>query len=120
MVKENRYTEATDKLNGILNDTPPELLNQMAWGIYQHASKENEMPPELLDAAIAATEKALEEKPDDGATLDTLAHLLHLSGDLDRAIEAQNKAMENPGSAEPDIKTFLEQLLKEKEEADAS
>ena len=120
LVMENRYKDATDKLNGILNDSSPQLLNQIAWGIYTHASKDNEIPPELLDAAIVATEKALEETPNNGAIMDTLAHLLHLSGDLDRAIEVQNKAMENPGSAEPDIKTFLEQLLKEKEEADAN
>ena len=120
LVKENRYKEAADKVNGLLNDTPPELLNQLAWGIYEHASKDNEIPAELLDAAIAATEKALEETPNNGAILDTLAHLLHLSGDLDRAIEVQNKAMENPGSAEADIEAFLEQLLKEKEDNDAS
>jgi len=116
LLKENRYQEATDKLNGTVNVSPPEILNQMAWGIYQHGAKENEIPDELLDAAIMATEKALEKTPDNGAIMDTLAHLLHLSGDLDRAIEVQNKAMETPGAAEADIKTFHDQLLKEKEE----
>ena len=47
--------------------------------------------------------------------LDTLAHLIHQSGDLDRAIEIETKAMGNPGRAKAEIETFLKQLLKEKE-----
>ena len=117
LVQQNQYEEAAAELNGLMDDLPPEILNQMAWGIYEHASS-NEIPAKLVDAAIAATEKALEETPDNGATLDTLAHLLHHSGDLDRAIEVQTKAMENPGMAEPDLKSFLKQLLREKKETE--
>ena len=117
LVQQNQYEEAAAELNGVMDDLPPEILNQMAWGIYEHASS-NEIPAKLVDAAIAATEKALEETPDNGATLDTLAHLLHHSGDLDRAIEVQTKAMENPGTAESDLKSFLKQLLREKKETE--
>ena len=103
-----------------MNDLPAQSLNQLAWGIYEHASNVDEVPPALVEAAIAATEKAIEESPNQGAIQDTLAHLLHLSGDLDGAVEAQTKALKNPGRQEKDMKDFLDQLLKEKEKADVS
>ena len=115
LVEKKQYKKAAETLNDSLDDLPPQILNQIAWGIYEDASESAEIPAELLDAAIAASEKALEATPNNGAILDTLAHLLHLSGDLDRAIEIETKAMENPGRAKAQIETFLKQLLKEKE-----
>ena len=115
LVEKKQYKKAAETLNDSLDDLPPQILNQIAWGIYEDASESAEIPAELLDAAIAASEKALEATPDNGAMLDTLAHLIHQSGDLDRAIEIETKAMENPGRAKAEIETFLKQLLKEKE-----
>ncbi len=66
------------------------------------------------DSAIKVIEKALEENPKSGAMLNTLAHLLHLSGDLERAIEVQTRALENPGRNEARIGAFLKQLQREK------
>ena len=119
-IPKNQYEAATTKINEFLNDLPAQLSNQMAWEIYEHAADSNEIPDELLNAANTAAEKALDEAPIKGETLDTLAHLLHLSGDLDRAIEVQDAAIENLGRAEAEIKDFLQQLLKEKDESDDS
>lgn len=115
LVQQKRYEDAAAKMNVFRHLLPARLLNQIAWGTYEHAADSNEIPDNLLNAAIAAAEKALDELPDHGPTLDTLAHLLHLSGDLDRAIEVQKKAMENPEGADAEIESFLQQLLKEKE-----
>jgi len=120
LVEQGRFPKAATKLNGALDSLPPSYLNQIASGIYQHAAKPNEISDELRDAAIAAVEKSLETKPDNGAALDTLAHLHHLAGDLDQAIEVQNKAVLNPGNSKSGIEKFLEQLLKEKAERDAT
>ncbi len=116
LIQKKRYEDAAAKMNDLLNILPAQLLNQIAWETYEHAADSNEIPDELLNAAIAASEKAVDEIPDHGPTLDTLAHLLHQSGDLDRAIKVQKKAMENPLTAEAEIEAFLQQLLKEKEE----
>lgn len=120
LLRQKRYEEATDAVNNLVNDLPAQALNQMAWEIYEHASDEGEIPPQLLNAAISAAKKGLEESPDHGAILDTLAHLLHLSGDLDGAIEAQTKALLDPGPSESELKKFLEQLIEEKEKAEVS
>lgn len=92
----------------------PTALNQVAWTIYEMAAEDDDFPKDLIKAATAAAEKGVKANPTSGAILDTLAHLEHLNGNLDRAIELQTKALENPESFEDDIKEFLEQLKKEK------
>ena len=57
--------------------------------------------------------------PEDGAILDTLAHLLYETGDLDRAIEVQEKAVENAGEMIDEIQPFLKQLQAEKKKKEA-
>jgi len=120
LVQEKQYEEVVSVINGDLGELPPVGLNMVAWGVYEHAADSNEIPDGLRDAAIAITEKAVAEDPTNGAFLDTLAHLLHLDGDLDRALEVQSKAMENPGAAKDGIEAFHEQLLKEKKARDDS
>jgi len=51
--------------------------------------------------------------------IDTLSHLVHLNGDLDRAIELQTQAVANLGDDVPpqnaeQIRQFLDELKKEK------
>jgi thiol-disulfide isomerase/thioredoxin len=91
-----------------------EALNQISWTIYELAAEDDEFSKDLLKAATAAAEKGVKITPDDGAILDTLAHLEYLNGNLDRAIELQTRALKNPGQFESDIKEFLAQLKKEK------
>ncbi|MFO1000514.1 MAG: redoxin domain-containing protein [Planctomycetaceae bacterium] len=94
------------------------MLNQLSWQIYEAAVEDKEFPKELITAATAAAEKAVEGDPENGMVLDTLAHLLHLQGDLDRAIELQTKAVDNAGdapeSAIEEMSAFLKKIKKEK------
>lgn len=94
------------------------MLNQLSWQIYEAAVEDEDFPKELIKAATAAAEKAVEGDPENGMILDTLAHLLHLQGDLDRAIELQTKAVENAGdapeSAIEEMSAFLKKIKKEK------
>jgi tetratricopeptide (TPR) repeat protein len=94
------------------------MLNQLSWQIYEAAVEDKEFPEEVVAAATAAAEKAVESDPENGMILDTLAHLLHMQGDLDRAIELQTKAVDNAGdapeSAVEEMSAFLKKLKKEK------
>ncbi len=111
--------KAAEVLKGIASlDAEAEVLNQLAWSVFQQASESGDTPAELVDAAKVVAEKAVELDPENGMILDTLSHLVHLQGDLDRAIELQTRAMKNPGSAAADIEEFLEQLKKEKADQD--
>ncbi len=104
--------KAVDEFTAATDDS--QALNQISWTIYELAAEDDEFPKDLLKAATAAAEKGVKGAPDDGAILDTLAHLEYLNGNLDRAIELQTRALENPGQFENDIKDFLAQLKKEK------
>ncbi len=94
-------------------------LNEVAWNIYLQAQRNKQFPEEVLDGAVAIAEKAVATEPKNSMIIDTLAHLVYLKGDLDRAIELQTKAVEEPGegvTVSEDMTAFLEQLKKEKEE----
>lgn len=115
LVQQNQDEKAIATLNSAAKNLSPELVNAITWAIYERAVKSDEVPEGLRDAAIAATEQAVEAKPDEGAILDTLAHLIHLTGDLDRAIEIQTEALAKSGSGNVQIAAFLKQLQQEKE-----
>ncbi|MFN9719361.1 MAG: redoxin domain-containing protein [Planctomycetota bacterium] len=92
-------------------------LNELAWSIYLQAQRNKQFPEEILNGAVAIAEKAVAAEPGNSMILDTLAHLVYLRGDLDRAIELQTKAVEEPGegiTVNDEMKSFLEQLKKEK------
>ena len=93
----------------------PHMLNQVAWVAYQTAASGKGIGAVGMKAAIEGAEKALKATPDDGAILDTLAHLLYQQGDLDKAIEVQTRALKNAGESREQIQTFLDQLNKEKD-----
>jgi len=94
-----------------------EEMNAIAWGVYEMAEADEEkVSDELIAEAVRIAEKAVELKPDDGAILDTLAHLVYLQGDLDQAIEIQTKAVENGGELKEQLQDFLDQLLREKKD----
>lgn len=100
------------------NKDEPMALNQIAWAIYEKHQQEK-VGAEMLKAATEAAELGVKNAPDDGAILDTLAHLLYESGELDRAIEVQEKAVENAGEMIDEIEPFLKQLKAEKQKKDA-
>ena len=72
----------------------------------------------LVNAAVAATEKALVASPKSGMILDTLAHLVHHQGKLDRAIELQMQAIENSDDSsdegKKEMQAYLQELKQEK------
>lgn len=90
-------------------------LNNLAWAIVELQQGGDEVSDELIAAAAAAAERGMELEPEAGHIVDTLAHLVHMQGDLDRAIELTEKAVELSGDEFPEIKDFLKQLKEEKE-----
>lgn len=94
------------------------MLNQLSWQIYEVAVEDKDFPKDVIAAATAAAEKAVESDPENGMILDTLAHLVHLQGNLDRAIQLQTKAVENAGDAPQnaveEMSAFLKKIKKEK------
>ncbi|RLT20431.1 MAG: hypothetical protein DWI29_03875 [Planctomycetota bacterium] len=94
------------------------FLFRFTWQIYEGASADAEFPKVLVTAAAAATEKALVTSPKSGMILDTLAHLVHHQGKLDRAIELQTQALANSADlsdeGKKEMQSFLQELKKEK------
>ena len=96
-------------------ETDAGTLNELAWTVYEAAKEDDEFSKPLIAAATVAAEKAVAKEPNDGPILDTLAHLVHLAGNLDRAIELQTKAIKTaPDHIKEDMQTFLDELKKEK------
>jgi thiol-disulfide isomerase/thioredoxin len=93
-------------------------LNDVAWFIYEQAQEKPDFSKPLIAAALAAAERAVDAEPKNSAIIDTLAHLVHLSGDLDRAITLQTDAVKNsasvPGESAQGMADFLQQLKDEK------
>jgi tetratricopeptide (TPR) repeat protein len=96
----------------------PEELNGMAWTIVEMAQSGEDVSKALLDAATNVAEVAAKGAPESASILDTFSHLLHLQGNLDKAIEVQTKAVDLDGGEIPEIKQFLKQLNKEKASRD--
>lgn len=92
------------------------LLNQIAWAIVEQDMQGEEVDEAMINAAAKAAQFAVDAAPEDGAILDTLAHLLYMQGDLDKAIEVQTKAVKFGGDQAEELQVFLDQLLEEKEE----
>ena len=105
--------KALDKL-AEENSENPMLLNRVAWTLYEKYEEEGELEKGLLVGATKAAEVAVKAAPEEGAVLDTLAHLVYAGGDLDRAIELQEKAVKFAGSQAAEIEPFLEKLRTEK------
>lgn len=99
------------------NKDNPEMLNQVAWTLFEKHTEEP-LDADMFAAATEAAEMAVKADPENGAVLDTLAHYLHANGDLDRAIEIQEQAVKHAGGQEAEIEPFLEQLKAEKAKAE--
>lgn len=113
--------EAAVVLEGLISTLSAVDLNHIAWATYESAAEEgSEVATELVEAATAAAKKAARMKSRNAVILDTLAHLIHLSGDLDEAIVIQKKAVKLQRPPSAPISEFLEQLEKEAAEKDGS
>lgn len=120
LIKAEKLDDAAKVLAEVANDKniDPESINQLTWQIYENAKDDPDFSTALLDSATAATEKAVKADPTNGMIIDTLAHLVHRQGKLDRAIELQTRALKNAEEASEEIKEemqeFLDQLKEEK------
>jgi tetratricopeptide (TPR) repeat protein len=96
----------------------PMMINQLCWAFVEMTEAGRLDNTELLKNALTATAAAAEkaEAESKGAILDTLAHLYHLTGDLDKAIATQKQAVEAAGE---EMKAELEAYLKKLEEEKA-
>jgi predicted Zn-dependent protease len=115
------FDQAASVLNEVVAaESDPIKLNQIGWMIFETSQQNEEFSDKLLAAATAAAKKASELAPQEGAVLDTYAHLLHRSGKLDEAIKVQTEAAKLVGDGNPDVKAFLEALIQEKDGAGKS
>lgn len=120
LVESEEYDAAAQALMVVANDKniDADSINQLTWQIYEAAREDAQFPKVLVNAAAAATEKALITSPKSGMILDTLAHLVHHQGKLDRAIELQTRALANSDDSSDEGKkemaAYLQELKKEK------
>ena len=120
LVESEEFDAAAKALLVVADDRniDAESINLLTWQIYEAARDDAQFPMVLVDAATKATEKALTTSPKSGVILDTLAHLVHHQGKLDRAIELQTQAIENSDDSSEEGKVemlaYLQQLKKEK------
>jgi len=119
LMQSNNFDKAAGALTELAEskDSDPKMLNMIAMNIYEAAKADKEFPSGLVVAATVVAEKVNEKIPGNGPLLDTLARLVFLQGDLDRAIEIQTSALENPGPAKAELQAFLDELKAEKEAA---
>lgn len=94
----------------------PELLNEITWTLYEKHAGGDDIGKEMLDAAAEVAEIAMKAAPRNAAIMDTVAHLVYEQGNLDRAIELQEKAVELADEEmKEELQEFLDKLKKEKE-----
>lgn len=96
-------------------DGNAEMINNVTWNVYQALAATDSPDKDLLAAATVLAEKAVKDEPKNGAVIDTLAHLVDLSGDLDRAIELQTEAVENGGELKDQLQEYLKELKAKKD-----
>ena len=113
---ESDLMEAMKSFTKLSLDDLNSELNNSAWSVYEmYEAGRIEKDAEILKVAKTMAEKALEFRPKSGAVNDTMAHFAYLiDGDLDRAIELQERAIENSGDTQSDeLEAFLKFLKKE-------
>ena len=87
-----------------------QVLNSLAWGI----AAEDIDPERPLEVAKKIAERACElTEHKDGSILDTLARTHYELGDLDAAIEWQQKAVANGGEMTENLQETLDEYLEE-------
>lgn len=96
----------------------PQLINVIAWTLVEQIeSGELEKNQELLDLTRSAIEKIVSQGTGDtrAATLDTVAHVQFLSGDVDAAIKTQTEAVElSSQQMKPQLNEYLKTLQEAK------
>lgn len=91
----------------------PMGMNNLAWMIAEQAAEGFFTNKEFLAevAGMAETAAGKATKAEDWQVWDTAAHLYFHAGNIEKAIAAQKKAVENPNSAQaPEVAEFLKKL----------
>jgi thiol-disulfide isomerase/thioredoxin len=111
LLMESNPTAAAELLKELIAKTEElESLKSLAWQVVELAETDQTAAPKsLIEAALLAAEKAVKVSPKNGSAHDTLAHLVYLNGDIDKAIEIQKKAVELAPDVEP-LKSFMKRL----------
>jgi len=100
------FAEAVD----LAGDDGPRL-NELVRDVELAAGEGVEIPAPLFAAATAATRRGVVLQPNDGALLDTLAHLLARQGQIGEATAIQVRALEHATADQrPAIAAFLAEL----------
>ncbi len=118
MVLKNR-PESVAALEAVLKDKPALAINQVIWQSvavpYIGGRKVNE---ELVKASIEHMNEALKAEPESAYYLDTQAHLYGLLGQVDKALELQEKAVKFVDDRNRDsVSEYLKELRSKKEAA---
>lgn len=116
--KKEAAAEHLQKIFQQISQTP-EVVNMVAWNIYEMASQGRIEKGPLVDHSIAAAEKTLEKisGEDKASMLDTLAHLQVVNDNLDKAIELETAAAGLSGDRDREfIDSFLQELKELKQE----
>lgn len=113
--------EALQELTETLDqENEAQILNSAAWGVVALKQRGGRFTDGLVSASWDAIEKANQLLPDDPSILDTQAHLAQLKGDLDLAIQLQNRAVElAPERSLESMQRFLDELKAAKAEEDS-
>lgn len=111
LISAEKYDEAAKLIESSTGDMDAMALNMISWAVYEK-STEVELPKSILSAALQAAGKGVAKAPGDANVLDTLAHLLYATGDKQKALEIQTKAVKN-SDGNPGIAAFLEELKSE-------
>jgi thiol-disulfide isomerase/thioredoxin len=99
----------------------PMMVNQISWAMVQMTEAGQLDNPSVLKAALKVTSEAAEKADAESraAIQDTLAHLHFLTGDIEKAIEIQKKAIEGAGEEmKEELEAFLEKLEAAKNKKD--
>ena len=102
-LKVKRYSVATSLLKAVVeaHTSSANDLNNMCWPVYEEATKaDSSVPQPLTAAALAGAERAAKLEPKESFILYTLAHLVSLTAEFDRAMAIETQAGENMSDEE--------------------
>jgi thiol-disulfide isomerase/thioredoxin len=90
----------------------PEIINMITWNLYEMAAQGRLKSDEMVNSAIKAAEQAIakSEKGEKATIMDTLAHLLTLKGEDEKALKIEEEALKIANETD---KAFMKQFIDE-------
>ena len=115
--RDPRVVDALNELAKAFEGQPSQQARfaYFAWQVQQRGGEIEG----LTDAALKIAQAAVESNSEDPRALDVLARLTHAKGDLDKAIEFEEKAVKQaPSRLKVVFEKYLKELQKEKDGSD--